>query len=342
MQFGVDTHKATLAVAAIDELGRLVAEQEFANTVAGHAALLAWAGALSAERAFGVESSGSWGYALASTLIGAGERVVDVPTRLADRQRRHGRRAGKSDAIDAVAIARAAARHVDSLPLLQPTWVDRDLKLLLERWQRLRRQRTREANRLHAELGRIRPGYQSGVRSLRSAVALQRAARLLRGDTSVPARLARETLDELRRLDRQLAIARRELEQAVSASHTSLTAMRGLGAILAALILVESRHFDCRRGRDAFARYNGTAPVPAASGRTSGRVRLNRGGNRRLNYALHQMAITLIRCDPRSRGFLDKKVAAGKTWREAIRCLKRHLSDAVYSTLRSDQHLAAH
>jgi transposase len=340
LQFGVDTHKATLSVAAVDTVGRVQAEAAFANDRPGHQALWRWATALEAqERCFGVEGSGGWGHALAVALVGCGERVVEVPAALAQRQRQRTGRAGKNDAGDAIAIALAALRHAERLHPLSAAALDRDLAVLASEWGELRRQRTRQANRLHAELGRVRPGYQARVSSLRSAAGLRRAAALLRGDHSRPADFCRRVLAELRHLDRQRVRVRAELTQAVAERGTTLTALRGLGPVLAAVILTEARHFNLSDGRDAFAHYNGTAPIPASSGQTSGRHRLNRGGNRRLNYALHQMALTQIRCDPRAQALMDRKQAEGKSWREALRCLKRYLSNTVYNALRADERI---
>jgi transposase len=341
LQFGVDTHKATLSVAAVDAVGRVVAEAQFANDPAGHQALRCWALPLGPERCIGVEGSGAWGYGLAAALVAAGERVVEVPAALAQRQRRRTGRPGKSDAGDAIGIALAALRDAERLTPLTAAELDRDLAVLTSEWRELRRQRTRQANRLHAELGRVRPGYQSRVSSLRSGVGQRRVALLLRGDQSRPAEYCRRLLAELRRLERQQRQRRAELTQLVVERGTTLTALRGLGPILAAVILAEARHFALSAGRDAFAHYNGTAPIPASTGQTSGRQRLNRGGNRRLNHALHQMALTQIRCDPRAQALMARKQAEGKTWKEALRSLKRHLSNAVYHALRADQRIHA-
>jgi len=329
VQFGIDTHKASLAIAAVDEVGRPLAQAEFANDPAGHRALRGWASARAAERCFAIEGAGGYGFALAALLLGAGERVLEVPAQLTERQRRRGRQAGKSDAADAVAIARVALRE-PALPQLQPGWLDRDLKLLVERHRELRQQRTRESSRVHAELSRLRPGYQRQIGSLRTGAALDRAARLVRGDGALPAQLVRQRLAELRRLDRALKALRAQLVDAVAACGSTLTALRGVGPILAALILVEARGFSRTHTRDQFARYNGTAPIPAGSGQSR---------RQRLNYALHVMALCQAAHDPRARAYLARRQAEGKTWHEAMRCLKRHLSDTVWNALRTDHRL---
>jgi transposase len=337
VQFGIDTHKATLAIAAVDALGRPLAEAEFDNDPAGHRALHGWAAALADERCFAIEGAGAYGYPLSVQLLQRGEAVLEVPAQLTERQRRHARQRGKSDPADAIAIARVALREPD-LPRLEASWADRDLKLLLERYRERRQQRTRETSRLHAELARVRPGAVRGRRVLSSAAQLDRVGRVLRTDPSLAAHLLRSRLADLRRLDRELKQLRQALVDAVAATHTTLLALRGIGPILAALILVEARSLNRNASRDQFAAYNGTAPIPASSGQTR-RQRLNRGGNRRLNYAIHQMALTQAAHDPRARAYLARRQAEGKTWHEAMRCLKRHLSDVIYNALRTDQRL---
>ena len=134
-QFGVDTHKATLSVAAVDSVGRVTSEAVFANDPAGHRALLSWAAAVDCERGFGVEGSGGWGHPLAVSLVAAGERVLEVPAQLAERQRQRTGRAGKSDAGDAIAIALAALRHAERLRPLTATALDRELAVLIAEWR---------------------------------------------------------------------------------------------------------------------------------------------------------------------------------------------------------------
>jgi transposase len=340
MIFGIDSHKSTLAACGIDPLGRPQAFAEFPNTPAGHQALLAWARDRDAtERLFGVEGSGHYAYVLARLLLAGGERVVEVPPARADRERRRARR-GKSDPQDALAVARVTARDRETLGLLRDDPAARDLRLLSNFRAQLLAERTRTANRLHADLIQLVPGYEMRVTALVGRAALAAAGRLLRGERSLQGELARRRLAALRRLDAEIAQAERRLRELVRASGTTLTDLRGVGVLIAARILGEVR--DVRRfaTRDSFAMANGTAPLPASSGARV-RHRLNRGGNRRLNWALHLMALTQARIDPRARAYLARRRAQGLTGREAIRALKRHLSDVVYRQLVADAQAAA-
>jgi transposase len=333
MIFGIDSHTRTLAIAGVDELGRQAAAREFPNDPPGHRALLAWARAQSVEgRRFGLESAGHYAYALARRLIAAGEEVLEVPPALADAERRRGRR-GKSDPIDALAIARITAR-AEGLAPVRDDRLARDLKVLSDYRRQLMSERTRTANRLHADLVQLCPGYQARVPDLRPG-RLPAARRLLRGERSLQGELARRRLAALVRMDAELRGCERRLRALLRAADTGLLALRGVGVINAALIIGEVR--DVRRfaDRDRFARANGTAPIPASSGNRH-HHRLNRGGNRRLNWALHLMALTQARCDPRARAYIARRRAEGRTGRDALRALKRHLSDVVYRQLVAD------
>jgi transposase len=271
-------------------------------------------------------------------LLEQGETVVDVRGTLTERERRRLRGGGKSDPRDALAIARVTAR--EQLPPVRLDSPSRDLKLLCDYRTQLHAERTRIANRLHVDLISLCPGYERRVPNLDSGVRLSAVARLLAGDTSVQAGLARRRIDALRRLDSELKQNLREIRAKLRATDTGLVQLVGIGELLAARIIGEVG--DIRRipTKDRFARINGTAPIPASSGET-GHHRLNRGGNRRLNHALHMMALTQARMDPRARAYVARRRSEGKTKRDAVRALKRHLSDAVYQQLRQDAALQA-
>jgi transposase len=333
MIFGIDSHKRTLAACAVDELGRQLDAAEFPNEPAGHRALLAWARAAAPEaRRFGLESSGHYAYALARLLLGAGEEVLEVRPGLVDAQRRRARR-GKSDALDALAIARVSARGEGLCPVAQDP-VARDLKLLSDYRRQLKAERTRTANRLHADLIQLRPGYQGRLPDLAPA-RLGDARRLLRAERSLQGELARRRIGALARLDTELRECERRLGALVRAADTGLLELSGVGVLVAARIIGEVR--DVRRfgDRERFAAANGTAPIPASSG-VRQRHRLNRGGNRRLNWAIHLMALTQSSRDPRARAYLARRRAEGRSRRDAMRALKRHLSDVVYRQLVAD------
>jgi transposase len=331
---GIDAHKRTLAVCLVDELGRELAQRQFGNEGRAHRALLAWAGKLApGERRFGVEGSGWVGRGIACFLLAQGETIVDVRGSLTDRQRHRLRGGGKSDPRDALAIARVSAR--EELPPARPDSPARDLKLLSDYRRQLLAERTRTANRLHVDLVSLRPGYERAIPRLDSPARLDAAERLLASESGVQGELARRRIDALRRVDSEITQLEREIAQSVKATGSGLPGLVGISYLGAASIIGEVG--DVRRiaSKARFARLNGTAPIPASSGQTQ-RHRLNKGGNRRLNHALHMMALTQARHDPRARAYLQRRRAEGRTRRDALRALKRHLSDAVYQQLRLD------
>lgn len=337
---GIDAHKSSLAVCLVDELGRELAAREFANELRAHRALLAWVVKRApGERRFGIESTGWIGRGIACYLLAQDEAVVDVRGSLTDRQRRRLRGAGKSDPRDALAIARVTARE----QVLPPVRVDspaRDLKLLCDYRQQLLGERTRIANRLHVDLVSLRPGYEQRLPALDSLPRLEAAEQLLAKQSGVQALLARWRIEALIRLDREIKQLEREIAQSVKAIGSGLPQLVGISYLSAARIIGEVGDVGRIASKARFARMNGTAPIPASSGQTQ-RHRLNKGGNRRLNHALHMMALTQARMDPRARAYVERRRAEGRTKRDAVRALKRHLSDAVYQQLRLDARLYA-
>jgi transposase len=332
---GIDAHKSSLAVCLVDELGRELAAREFGNHPRAHAALHAWvAERAPGERRFGIESTGWVGRGIACFLLEQGEAVVDVRGSLTDRQRQRLRGQGKSDPRDALAIARITARE-EKLPPVRVDSDSRDLKLLCDYRAQLLAERIRTANRVHVDLVSLRPGYEREIRTLSTTVQVGRAEDLLAGDTSVQANLARRRIEKLHRLDAEIREAKRELRDLVRASGSRLPEIPGVGELIAARLIGEVGQVDRIPTKASFARMNGTAPIPASSGQTH-RHRLNRGGNRRLNHAIHMIALTQARSDPRARAYIERRCSEGRTRRDAIRALKRHLSDVVYQQLRAD------
>lgn len=334
MFVGVDSHKDTLAACVVDGAGREVAAATFENSPAGHAKLLRWAQGAGDIQRVGVECSGTYGAAFGRLLVEQGVAAFEVPTKLSVRERRHLRQPGKSDPGDALAIARVTAREKSLPPLGRPQAAD-DLAVLVDFRDELVLERTAIANRLHAGLVVLCPGYGKRLRSLTTARALTRVVGLLRGCTNLRAEVARRRVARLRQLDRQILDMTTTISRSVKATRTTLTAIPGVGALVAARILAEVGDVSRYPTADHFASANGTAPIPASSGRTV-RHRLNRGGNRRINKALHFVALTQAHYHPPARAYLDRKQAQGKTGREALRCLKRRLSDVVFRTLQAD------
>ena len=199
------------------------------------------------------------------------------------------------------------------------------------------RDRTAQANRLHADLGKLRPGYQQNIRRLTTRKALDRAMRLLWRDMSPHARIAKGRIWTLRELDRRIRDLTTQIEGLVTGSGTSLCEIYGVGTLVAATILAEVGNPRRYATKAKFAMANGTAPLEASSGRVV-RHRLNRGGNRRLNQAIHTVALTQIaRPNTEGRRYYQKLIARGKTNREAMRVLKRRISDRIWTHL---QHLS--
>jgi transposase len=332
---GLDVHKDTIAAAALNPAGELTAEATFDNTDCGHIELLDWSTANTAEVRCGLEPSGGVGHAAAALLQQHGLEVVLVPSRLSAREATRNRRRGKSDPGDAIAIARVVQRET-RLPVFHHGGEHEDLKLLVDYRDQLHSERTRVCNRLHAGLAIAYPGYQRSIgKALTSRRALTMAAELLADDRSVRADLCRQRLARIRDIDAELKQVATQLETLIEVSGTTLTNIVGISTVVAARLIGEVG--DPRRfpTPSAFAAGNGTAPLDASSGRNE-RHRLNRGGNRRVNRALYTVAITQTRHDQRAVEYLARKRAAGKTRREALRSLKRRLSDVIYRTMLED------
>ena len=326
---GIDTHKATLAACAIDGAGVVLAEATFANDPAGFGALLGWLRAVGGIERIGLEGSAGYGAAAARFLLEAGEAAVEVPPQLSHRERLRGRRAGKSDPGDALAIARVTLRE-PALPPVRLPDASRELGLLVEAREDLVAEATRIRNRLHADLVVLVPGYGAAAANLVAATHRRTAARLLRRLPGVHAELARDRLARLGRVSLDVRSLERRIE-ALVADHP-LRTLPGAGALVTAKLVSEVGDVSRFRSADAFAMLAGVAPIPASSGQTS-RMRLNRGGNRQLNRALFSIAFAQVRTYPPAKAFVARKRAEGKSWREAIRALKRHLARIVFRLL---------
>ena len=321
-------------MSAVDELGRELGSVTVRNDRTGHRQLRRRAAQRGPDRRFGIEGSGSFGAALAQDLVAAGEIVFEVPATLTDRERRHLHEPGKSDPGDALAIARVLVREQSLRRVSRPSLAD-DLELLVIARDELVSERTRVANRLHADLLVLATGYGALIPNLVAARHLATVARMLGRHASTRAELARSRLGRLRSIDREVAGLEARLGALVAASGPSLPFLPGVGVIVAAKLLGESGDICQVRSPAAFAALAGASPIQASSGQTQ-RHRLNRGGNRQLNRALHLMALVQARTHPPARSYMERRRAEGKTWREGIRCLKRHLSDVVYRTMLHD------
>jgi transposase len=335
---GVDTHKDTLAACLVDGLGIARDEQAFRNDPAGHAAFAAWVREQETPVRVGIEGSASFGSALARHLVAAGFDVVEVPPQLSRRERTRTRRPGKSDPGDAFAIARVTVAEAD-LPPVRLDDRTRDLQLLAEAREVAVHAQTRARNRLHAHLLVLVPGYTATAARLVSGPELARARGLLRGRRGIETDLARAELVEVIRLGRRADALERQIRSLVG-SEDPLLAIPGCGPISAAVLRGDAGDVARFPSHDAFAMFAGVAPLPASSGRTN-RVRYNRRGNRRVNRAIWTIATWQAKFDPRARAYLARKREEGKTWREALRCLKRHLVRHVFAALLAGHQPAA-
>ena len=332
---GVDVHKQSLTAVAVDEVGRSVAEL----TVGDGQMLLKWAASLSDERLWALEDCRQLTRQLERTLVDAGERLVRVPPKLMAPQRRAGRVRGKSDPIDALAVARAALREPRLDHPREGEQRLRELKMLVDHRDDLVDERRRAQQRLRWHLHELDPQLAVPAGALDRTVWLERLARrLARHEQTVLVRIARELVGRCRSLTRTILELEREVEKQTSATAPALLALPGCGALSAAKLLGEIGPIERFQTDAQLARHAGVAPLEASSGKHQ-RHRLDRGGNRQLNCALHRIAITQARVHPPARAYLARKQAEGKSRREAIRCLKRQLARTVYTTLKSDPSL---
>jgi transposase len=332
---GIDAHKRSHTAVACDEHGRELAQRRTGTSSAEHRALIAWSAAVGEQRRFAVEDCRALSRRLERDLLAAGEQVLRVPPKLMAKARSGGRSYGKSDAIDALAIARACLREPD-LPSARLEGEERELRLLGDYRERLVCERTRVINRLRWHLHELDPALEASAGSLTRPCRVEGLERSLRPYEGLVARLARAELARCRELTGQIDALEQELQALVEPLAPALLQIVGCGPLTAAKIVAETAGIERFRSPDAYARHNGTAPVPVASG---GRVhhRLSRAGNRQLNAALHRIALVNGRFDPRGQALLARRRAQGDSAREARRVLKRRLSDVVYRALVSDR-----
>jgi len=329
---GVDVHKQSLTAIAVDEAGRALAE----STAPTACELLAWASSLPGERSWAVEDCRQLTRALERALLEAGESLVRVPPKLMAPQRRAGRARGKSDPIDALAVARAALRE-PRLDHPRPGEQRlRELKLLVDHRDDLIDERRRGQQRLRWHLHELELEPAVPLGALDRGVWLDRLGRRLAGlEQSAQVRIARELVGRCRGLTRTILALDRELQTAAAQTAPALLALPGCGAVSAAKLLGEIGPIERFETDAQLARHAGVAPLEASSGKHR-RHRLDRGGNRQLNCALHRIAITQARVHAPARAYLERKQGEGKSRREALRCLKRQLARTVYTTLKSE------
>ncbi len=335
---GADAHKRSHSLVAVDDTGRQLGAHTVAATSAGHLEALRWTQRWP-ERRWAVEDCRHVTRGLEKDLLSAGEVVVRVPPHVAAEGRRRVRERGKSDAIDALAVARAALREAD-LPEARLDEYCRGVKLLLDHREDLVGERTRIQNRLLWLLHELEPEFQVASGALSRRPAIKRVEALLESRTGIVAELARELTARTAQLSLRINQLEQQLAGMMPALAPSLLTVRGCGILTAAKLVGETADVRRFRSRAAFAMHNGTAPIPASSGNVQ-RHRLNRGGNRQINAALHRIAVSQVRGSGRSHEYFQRRLAAGNTKREAYRALRRRLSDEVFRLMLTDQRTRA-
>jgi len=331
---GIDPHKGSHTAAVLDDHEMLVGELRVTADRRQRDRLLEFAAPFE-PRTWAIEAAGGLGALLAQQLVAAGETVLDVPPALSARARLlDSGRTDKTDPHDARSAAIVALRHATLQPVRRPdhTVV---LRLLADRRHDLVALRTQSIGRLHALLCLLIAG---GMPRQLSAERAAKAIATIRPDGPVEVErtaMATELVGDIGRLDQQIAALRERIVEAVDTSGTTVTDIHGVGPIVAAIIIGHTGHVGRFPTAGHYARYNATAPIEASSGPRV-RHRLNPRGNRQINHALHIAAVTQIGHDTPGRVYFDRKVAEGKTRKEALRALKRRISDAVYRQLLTD------
>ena len=336
---GIDPHKRTHTAVAIDADRRKLGELEVVASVQMTVVLLAWAALWPGARRWAIEGSDGLGRLLARELVAAGETVIEVPATLAARARLlrtgHGR---KTDGIDALSVAEIAAARDD---LRQVVADDHTavLRLLADRRHELAQQRRQAINRLHRHLRDLVAG---GAPTSLSAEAASKVLSRVRPRSPVETErkhVARQLIIQIRRIDKDLVDNRERTRVAVEACGTSLPETFGISHVLAAKIIGHTGPIGRFTSSDAYANYTGTAPIEVSSG-DAVRHRLSRSGNRQLNNAVH-LAAHVQRCNPSpGQDYYLRKIAEGKTKKEAMRCLKRQVAKVIYRRLTDDANRA--
>jgi transposase len=339
---GVDPHKDTHTVVAVDQAGRQLDQTTVPARTLGHGELVGWARTRwpgPAQRIWAVEDCRHVTGRLERDLLAAGERVVRVPPRLMAGARQAVRTPGKSDPIDALTVARAALREPD-LPTAGHDQASWEVKLLVDHREHLVGERTRTINRLRWHLHQLDPDLEHATRRL-PGPGLRRVTAWLQhpaddAGSLVQVRICQAQVTAIQTLSDQIGQLDRQLRQHAARLAPSLLSLPGCGPLTAAKLIAETAGVARFRSEACFAMHAGVAPVPVSSGRTD-RHRLSRGGNRQLNAALHRIAITQLRLPGPGQTYYQRRRAQGDGTGEAVRALKRRIARAVYQHLKQAQ-----
>jgi transposase len=330
---GIDTHRDSHVAAALDGQGRLLATRSFPTTRAGHRSLERWATNFGVVDAFGIEGTGAWGAGLARYLTERGHCVLEV-----DRpDRRVRRKRGKSDPVDAEAAARAVQAGTACGVPKSRTGAVEAIRVLRVARRSAMKARTQAAVQLHSLVTTAPAALRDELRVLALPELAGRCGRFRPGRPSDPLPATKAALRSIARrwlsLSREIADLDEALDGLVAAAAPELVGLYGVGTDVAGQLLVTAGDNPERlRTEAAFAQLCGVAPIPASSGRTD-RHRLNRGGDRQANAALHRIVLARLRWDPRTKDYVARRTKEGRTKREAIRCLKRYVARDVYRHL---------
>ncbi len=339
---GVDTHGRTHHAGVLDPLGRQLGDREFPTTPAGYRALLSWLRSHGELQRVGVEGTGTYGAALSRHLRLAGVAVVEV-----DRPDRKARRAkGKSDPLDAYSAARAAlAGTASGVPKTRDGRVEAIRALRVARSSAVKA-RSQSTNQLKSLLVTAPAELREQLRGLSTTALVIACARLRpTADLADPEQATKTALRRLARrhqyLSEEITEADGELRTLVTAAAPQLLTLPGVGPEVAGQLLTTAGdNLDRLRSEAAFAHLCGVAPIPASSGRVH-RHRLNRGGDRAANNALHIVVLGRLRYDPRTRQYADRRTAEGLSKPEIIRCLKRYVARELFTALTTDHQRSA-
>jgi len=347
---GADVHKRTHTFVVVDAVGRKLGQKTVKADGKGHDQAIRWVQVEFGEQItadvaaggeglrWGIEDCRHLSARLEIDLLDAGQSVVRVPAKLMAEQRRTARTRGKSDPIDALAVARVVLREPD-LPVAAHDEASRELKMLVDRREDLVKERTAMMNRFRWHLHRIDPTVDPKPKSLKQAKTRRQLAEFLAevpaDQDGIDARMAREVLADIDRVTPVINDLEREVTALVAAQAPALLELPGCAGLTAAKIVGETAGIDRFAHEAKYAMHAGVAPIPVWSGRTEGRVRMCKAGNRQLNAALHRIAITQVQREGAGRTYYEKRLAVGDSKTEALRCLKRRLARVVYQTLKT-------
>jgi transposase len=338
---GVDTHKCTHTLVGVDEGGRKLSELTVQAASAGHLKALDWArGAFGSDLVWGIEDCRHLSLRLERDLLDAGQRVVRVPTQLMARTRASARTRGKSDPIDALAVARAVLRE-PGLPVATHDEVSREFKLLVDRRDDLVGIRTAVTNRLLWRVHELDPTQAPKPNSVRYFKTQQALHVWLSTQPGLVAELARDELADITALTRQINALENRIAARMRAVAPSLLTISGCAELTAAKLIGETAGASRFRSEAAFARHAGVAPIPHWSGTNNVRLRAGRSGNRQINVALYRIAMNQIRRGGPSETYYRSRRDAGDSHAEALRRIERRVARGVFSRLRAEGRKAA-